>query len=79
VTLQGRWVREDGGLVADNDIEKNLPYDIEPGDTVGLALLITTPSERGRYYLEVDLVQKGVARFGERGSVPSKFAVEVNP
>jgi hypothetical protein len=56
-----------------------LPYDIEPGDTFGITVPITAPRAAGPYYLEVDLVQKQVARFSERGSKPSKCAVEVVP
>ena len=79
VMLQSRWIQPDGSSVADNEIEQHLPYDIEPGDTVGMALSVRAPSEPGSYYLEVDLVQKQVARFGERGSAPYKAAVEIIP
>jgi hypothetical protein len=65
--------------VADREVEQQLPYDIEAGDTVGLALSVTTPSESGSYFFEADLVQKQVARFAERGSVPYKTAVEIRP
>jgi 4-amino-4-deoxy-L-arabinose transferase-like glycosyltransferase len=77
VNLQSRWLRDDGTVF--DDAQKDLPYDIEPGDTVGLTLIVTTPSQPGRYYLEVDLVQNGVARFSERGSTPHKASVDVAP
>jgi 4-amino-4-deoxy-L-arabinose transferase-like glycosyltransferase len=79
VTFQGRWVREDGAPGKEADIEEPLPYDIEPCDTVGLTLSITAPVEPGRYYFEADLVQKGIARFSERGFVPYRSAAEVVP
>jgi 4-amino-4-deoxy-L-arabinose transferase-like glycosyltransferase len=79
VTFMGRWVREDGAPGVESDVEKQLPYDIEPGDTVGLTLSIIAPSEPGRYYFEADLVQRGVARFSERGSHSYRTAVEVVP
>lgn len=79
VVVQSRWLRQDGSPVGGTDTEQHLPYDIEPGDTVGITVPITAPPDPGRYYLDVDLVQKGVARFGGRGSVPSRSAVEVVP
>lgn len=79
VTLQSRWIGPDGRDVAAYEVEKNLPYDIEPGDTVGLTLSIKAPPEGGTYELEVDLVQKQVARFAERGSTPYKATITVTP
>jgi len=79
VLLQSRWLRPDGTVVENTETEQHLPYDIEPDDTFGVTVPITAPQAPGPYYLEVDLVQKEVARFGERGSKPSKCAVEVVP
>jgi hypothetical protein len=79
VILQSRWLRPDGTMVADTETEQHLPYDIEPGDTFGMTVPITAPPAPGHYYLDVDLAQKEVARFSERGSTPSKWAVEVVP
>jgi 4-amino-4-deoxy-L-arabinose transferase-like glycosyltransferase len=77
VLLQGRWLGEDGAVVSGTDTQMHLPYDVEPGDTVGLSLPVAAPRNPGRYNLEVDLVQKGVASFSERGSTPYKVMVEV--
>ena len=77
VILQTRWLRTDGTLMADSEGEQLLPYDIEPGDTFGVTVPVTAPPASGRYYLEVDLVQKGVARFSDRGSKAYKTAIEV--
>lgn len=79
VTFHGRWIRSDGSIVADREVEQQLPYDIEPGDTVGLALSVTAPSEPGSYFFEADLVQKQVTRFAERGSAPYRALVEIKP
>ncbi len=79
VILQSRWLRPDGTVVAGTETELHLPYDIEPGDTFGMTVPITAPPRPGRYELEVDLVQKEIARFSERGSKPFKGAVEVVP
>jgi 4-amino-4-deoxy-L-arabinose transferase-like glycosyltransferase len=79
VILQSRWLRPDGTVVAGTETEQHLPYDIEPGDTFGMTVTVTAPPAAGHYYLEVDLVQKEVARFSERASKPNKCAVEVVP
>jgi 4-amino-4-deoxy-L-arabinose transferase-like glycosyltransferase len=79
VILQTRWLRPDGTVIAGTETEHHLPYDIESGDTFGMTLPITPPPASGRCDLEVDLVQKEVARFGERGSKAYRCAVEVVP
>jgi 4-amino-4-deoxy-L-arabinose transferase-like glycosyltransferase len=79
VILHTRWFRPDGTIIAGPETEQHLPYDIEPGDTFGMTAPITAPPAPGRYDLEVDLVQKEVARFGERGSKAYTCAVEVVP
>ena len=68
VTLQNRWRNNTGTVVADHDAQQSIPYDVEPGDTVGLVLKATAPGNPGDYLLEVDLVQEDVAWFSERGS-----------
>jgi hypothetical protein len=44
---------------------------------VGLVLKITPPTSPGDYVLEVDMVQKDVAWFSERGSTAWKSEVKV--
>ena len=77
VTVRDRWRDKAGAIVADHDAGQSIPFDVEPGDTVGLALQTAGPAEPGEYLLEVDLVQTGVARFSERGSTPWKCKVKV--
>lgn len=79
VRLQSRWIGPDSDKVTRDEVEQRLPYDVEPGDTVGLTLSIRAPSEPGSYYLEVDLVQKQIARFAERGSTPVRTAIKIVP
>jgi len=77
VTLQGRWRDKAGVVVADHDASQSIPFDVEPGDTVGLVLKATVPAEPGDYVIEVDLAQKNVAWFSERGSTAWKCRVKV--
>jgi hypothetical protein len=77
VTLQDRWRDHHGAIAADHDAEQKIPYDVGPNDTVGLVLKATAPMAPGDYWLEADLVQKGVAWFSERGSTSWKCKVNV--
>jgi hypothetical protein len=77
VALRDRWRDKAEAIVADHDAGQSIPFDVEPGDTVGLVLTTTGPAEPGDYLLEVDLVQKGVAWFSEHGSTPWKCQVKV--
>jgi hypothetical protein len=79
VTLRDRWLRPDGSLLTDEDARARIPFDMEPGDTAGLALTINAPSEPGEYVLELDLAQEGVAWFGARGSQTLRANVKVLP
>jgi hypothetical protein len=73
VTLEGRWIDADGTASA----ERFLPYDVEPGDTVGLSLEVDSPGVPGDYWLEVDLVQKPATRFSDEESKAWRQKVRV--
>lgn len=45
-----------------------LAFDVEPGSSAQVTVLVTAPQAEGAYWLELDLVQEGVGWFGERGS-----------
>lgn len=77
VVLESRWRKETGEIVPGYDAERELPYEVEPADTVGLTLEVPPPGMPGDYLLEVDLVQRQVARFSERGSIPWTGKVRV--
>jgi hypothetical protein len=77
VTFRNRWRDNAGAIAAEHDVDQAIPYDVEPGDTVGLVLRATAPSEPGDYLLEADLAQKDLAWFSERGSTAWKCKVNV--
>ena len=79
VRLRDRWLRTDGSVVNDRDAYARTPFDMEPGDTAGLALNVSAPNEPGEYVLELDAVQEGVAWFGARGSQTLRANVKVLP
>ena len=77
VVLRDRWLRLDGTVVNDQDARARFPFDLEPGDTAGVSLQITGPKIPAEYLLELDVVQEGVAWFGERGSETLKRRLTV--
>jgi hypothetical protein len=77
VSLRDRWLKPDGSVLTDEDASARIPFDMEPGDTAGLALTVSAPSEPGEYVLELDVVQEGVVWFGERGSQTLRANVKV--
>jgi hypothetical protein len=77
VVLRDRWLKVDGSVLTDEDASSRIPFDMEPGDTAGLALNVNAPNEPGEYVLELDVVQEGVAWFGARGSQTFRANVKV--
>jgi hypothetical protein len=77
VRLRDRWLKPDGTVLTDEDAAARIPFDMEPGDTAGLALAVNAPRAPGEYVLELDVVQEGVAWFGARGSQTLRANVKV--
>jgi hypothetical protein len=79
VRLRDRWLKADGSVLTDSDAAARIPFDMEPGDTAGLALDVRAPNEPSEYVLELDVVQEGVGWFGSRGSQTFRVKVNVAP
>jgi hypothetical protein len=77
VKISVRWRDESGKELNELNRAKSLPYDVEPGDTVGLSIELTTPTGLGEYSLEFDLMQEGIGWFADHGSEPSRSKVRV--
>ncbi len=54
-----------------------LPVALGPGDSVDLELRLRIPLRTRRYVLQLDLLDDGVAWFGDRGSTPFQVLVHV--
>jgi hypothetical protein len=78
VKLAARWRDHRGDVVGEPGPAKNLPCDVEPGDTVGLLLEITAPATPGELTLEFDMEQEGAGWFADHGSEPLRFKVRVS-
>jgi SAM-dependent methyltransferase len=61
-----RDVRRQVSIV--NDGRTSLGQDVQPGQEVSVDLAVTPPTRAGRYLLEIDVVEEGVAWFVDRGS-----------
>ncbi len=48
-------------------LRADLPNDLLPGQQVTVLLKVKVPQEPGSYIVQLDMVQEGVAWFGERG------------
>jgi hypothetical protein len=83
VNLYARWLRPDGSIVREGHWFKEsatpIPYDMEPGDTAGIRMEVSAPSEPGEYVLELDVIQEGAEHTGARGSQTLRARVEVLP
>ncbi|MEJ6021949.1 condensation domain-containing protein [Ramlibacter sp. PS4R-6] len=79
IHVANRWLRTDGGEPIELDGRAELVRELGPGQTATVELGVTVPAEGGRWVLEIDLVDEGVARFQERGSKPCllEFTVDV--
>ena len=74
-----RWFDEAGALVAWLDGWTALPAALAPGARIRLGLEVTVPARPGRYRLDLDLVDEGVATFVAMGSRAVSRDVEVSP
>lgn len=54
-----------------------LPQDIEPAASVDVPIAVKAPDLPGKYFLEVDAVQEGVAWFSQKGNVLGRRSVVV--
>ncbi len=61
--LGNHWLKSNGDVLIDNDGRGCLKYDLRPGETVTLPLIINAPRVPGQYVLEIDMLQEGVAWF----------------
>jgi len=75
VQVGNRWLDNTGKPT--EDAKGDLPYDLHPGDTAEVFLVITTPETPGSYTLEFDLVQEQVTWFRDQGSATLRVTLPV--
>lgn len=77
IFVANRWLSPEGRVVMHSDGRAELTHDLAPGASLSRELAITTPSVAGRYMLELDLVDEGIAWFRSQGSTATYCPVEV--
>lgn len=74
--LANHW-HSAGSMAVRDDGRTDLPADVEPGESVDLALAVTAPRESGSYQLELDVVQELVAWWSDLGGPTKRVDVDV--
>jgi SAM-dependent methyltransferase len=77
VCLGNHWLRENGEAVVFDDARAELRRDLLAGSEIQFILEATAPGEPGVYFMELDMVQEGVAWFSQHGSKSAIFPVQV--
>lgn len=77
VTLGNHWLDEQGERRINDDARAPLPADLPSGGSATIELEVHAPEAVGRWTVEVDLVQEGVAWFADRGSATARLPVQV--
>jgi SAM-dependent methyltransferase len=76
--LGNHWCSaEDENVIEWDDGRERLPGRLRPEQETEICLPVVPPSEPGRYRLQIDIVQEGVAWFAESGSEVLDCSVEV--
>ncbi len=79
-TLSYHWLTADGKeTIVFEGLRTQLPYEIQPGDTVRLQARLRAPSKSGTYRLAWDMVQERTTWFSAKGSLASAIPVQVLP
>ena len=75
--IGNHWRAANGEVIVYDGDRVQLPDRVEAGLKIDVRLVCYPPTEPGRYTLELDVVQEGVAWFADRGSQPLELAVDV--
>ena len=77
VRLGNHWLSADGDCVVRDDGRAMLPHDLGPGERVAVELTVTAPAHAGDYFVELDIVEEGLAWFADRGSPTLRLPLRV--
>jgi hypothetical protein len=77
VALGGHLLDEQREVLARDHLRTRLPRDVPPGDRLEIRAQVEVPSAPGRYALELDMVDEGIAWFGSLGSPTLQVPFEV--
>ena len=77
IMLANRWLDRSGEVVDSADGRAPLTVELAPGASTTLTLRVPAPARPGRWTLELDLVDEGVAWFSSRGSSTARLDIAV--
>jgi hypothetical protein len=77
IAAGNRWLDQDGKQTSETEGHNGIPKDLKPGEETEMPLQITAPKTPGDWILNLDMVQEGVAWFGDKGSPTTKVKVTV--
>ena len=77
IAAGNRWFDKDGKRTSETEGHRGIDQVLRPGEAVEMNLQITAPKEPGEWTLDLDMVQEGVAWFGDKGSPTTKIKVAV--
>jgi hypothetical protein len=77
VRVSYHWCREDGTISEFDGERTQLPWDIQPGQSVRLWANIKAPTALGKYLLKMTLVQDGVAWFDAKSGAQDAIQIRV--
>ena len=77
IAAANRWVDKDGKVSSETEGHNGIPKNLKPGEETEMTLQITAPKQPGEWFMELDMVQEGVAWFHEKGSPTTRVKVQV--
>ena len=77
IAAANRWLDKDGKVSSEIEGHNGIPKDLKPGEETEMTLQITAPKQPGEWFMELDMVQEGVAWFHEKGSQTTRVKVQV--
>jgi hypothetical protein len=77
IAAGNKWLDKDGKMTSETEGHNGIPKDLKPGEETEMTLQITAPKEPGEWFMQLDMVQEGVAWFHEKGSPTTKVKVQV--
>jgi hypothetical protein len=75
--LTARWIGPEDSGPAGPDATVPLPRGLAPGAALSMEIALAAPPRPGRFTLEIDLVEEGLARFRDMGCPPQRVRVEI--
>jgi hypothetical protein len=67
-----------GEMVEHDNIRTSFNKRIGTDESVKVDLMVDVPSEKGEYYLEVDIVKEKIAWFKNKGSKTIRIPLSIN-